>query len=125
MDMATVIKVSQAISGEIDQKRLMDTIMLVALEHAGAERGVLLLSTDMELRQEAEAFTSDGSILVRRGGESVTALPDYVINYVMRTREIVILDDAFAHPTFSADFLTFGSEMQSPFCACRLSTKTR
>ena len=67
LDMATVIKVSQAISGEIDQKKLMDTIMLVALEHAGAERGVLLLSSDMELRQEAEAITSGDSILVRRG----------------------------------------------------------
>ena len=54
-----------------------------------------------------------------------TAIPDYVINYVTRTREIVILDDAFAHPTFSAEFLHFVSVMQGLFCACRLSTKPR
>src|SRR5580704_12855038 len=94
LDMANVIKVSQALSGEIDQKKLMDTIMLVALEHAGAERGVLLLSPNTELRQETEAITSGDSIIIRRGADSATAIPDYVINYVMRTREIVILDDA-------------------------------
>ena len=116
MDMATVTKVSQALSGEIDQKKLIDTIMVVALEHAGAERGVLLLSPDIELRQEAEAITSGGAIIIRRGGEAATAIPHYVINYVMRTREIVILDDASAHLTFSADSYIRERKARSVLC---------
>ena len=90
--------------------------MLVALEHAGAERGVLLLSADMELRQEAEAITSGDRIIIRRGGEAATALPHYVINYVMRTREIVILDDASAHLTFSADSYIRERKARSVLC---------
>jgi len=39
-----VIKVSEAVSGEIVLDRLIDTIMRTALEHAGAERGLLILS---------------------------------------------------------------------------------
>ena len=44
LDLATVIKVSQAVSGEIVLERLIDTLMRTAIEHAGAERGLLILS---------------------------------------------------------------------------------
>ena len=50
LDLATVIKVSQAVSGEIVLEKLIDTLMRTALEHAGAERGLLILSRDAEPR---------------------------------------------------------------------------
>ena len=103
LDFATVAKVSQAMSGEMVLERLIDALMRLAIEHAGAERGLLLLSRGNELRQEAEAITSGDATVVRRRGESPAALPDSIVHYAMRTREIVILDDASAHPTFSAD----------------------
>ena len=40
LDLATVIKVSQAVSGEIVLEKLIDTLMRTAIEQAGAERGV-------------------------------------------------------------------------------------
>ena len=43
LDLATVIKVSQAVSGEIVLEKLLDTLMRTAIEQAGAERGLLLL----------------------------------------------------------------------------------
>jgi hypothetical protein len=52
------------VSGEIVFEKLINTLMSSAIEHAGAERGVLLLSSDMELRQEAEAITSGDSITI-------------------------------------------------------------
>ena len=39
LDLATVIKVSQAVSGEIVLEKLIDTLMRTAIEQAGAERG--------------------------------------------------------------------------------------
>jgi PAS domain S-box-containing protein len=116
LDLATVIRVSEAVSGEIVFEKLINTLMSSAIEHAGAERGVLLLSSDMELRQEAEAITSGDSITIRRGGESATAIPHFVINYVMRTKEIVILGDASAHPTFSADSYIRERNARSVLC---------
>jgi PAS domain S-box-containing protein len=103
LDFATVIKVSQAVSGEIVLEKLIDTLVRTAIEHAGAERGLLLLLRGNELRQEAEALASGDTIIVRRREESAAALPESIVHYVMRTREIVILDDALANTPFSAD----------------------
>jgi predicted ATPase len=50
LDLATVIKVSQSISGEMVLERLLDTLMRAAIEHAGAERALLILSRESELR---------------------------------------------------------------------------
>ncbi len=43
MDVGTVVKASQAVSGEIVLERLIQTLMTIALEHAGAQRGLLVL----------------------------------------------------------------------------------
>src|SRR5690606_10649880 len=44
LDLATVLKVSQAVSGEIVLEKLIDMVMHTAIEQAGAERGVLILA---------------------------------------------------------------------------------
>src|SRR6202040_4190951 len=96
LDLATVIKVSQAVSGEIVLEKLIDTLMRTAIEHAGAERGLLILLRGVEQRIEAEATTSGDIVTVRLRDVStlVAALPESIVHYVVRTRESVILDDA-------------------------------
>ena len=105
LDLATIIKVSQAVSGEIVLEKLLDTLMRTAIEHAGAERGVLILPRGVEQRIEAEATTSGDSVIVRLRDASVAAatLPESIAHYVVRTQESVILDDASAQNPFSAD----------------------
>lgn len=116
LDFATVAKMSQAVSGEMVLEKLIDALMRLAIEHAGAERGLLLLSRGAELRHEAEAITSGDAIVVRRRGETPAPLPDSIVHYAMRTREIVILDDASAHPTFSADSYVRARNARSILC---------
>jgi predicted ATPase len=60
LDLATVIKVSQTVSGEIVLEKLIDRLMRTAIEHAGAERGLLILPRALGLRVAAEATTSGG-----------------------------------------------------------------
>jgi PAS domain S-box-containing protein len=105
LDLATVIKVSQAISGEIVLEMLIDTLMRTAIEQAGAERGVLILSRDAESRIEAEATMGGDAVVVQLRNQPVSAavLPESVLHYVLRTRESVILDDAAAQSPFAAD----------------------
>ena len=105
LDLATVIKVSQAVSGEIVLEKLIDTLMRTAIEHAGAERGLLILPRGVEQRIEAEAITSGDSIIVRLREASVAdvSLPESIVHYVVRTQESVILDDASARNPFSTD----------------------
>ena len=103
LDLATVMKVSQAVSGEIVLEKLIDTLMRTAIEQAGAERGLLILARGAEQRIEAEATTNGDTVAVRLCDEAVAgaALPESVLHYVLRTRQGVILDDAAAENAFS------------------------
>lgn len=105
LDLATVIKVSQTISGEIVLEKLLDTLMRTAIEHAGATRAVLLLSAKAEHRIVAEAATNVDAVVVRLLNDSVTAsvLPETVFRYVLHTQESVIIDDATIMNPFSTD----------------------
>ncbi len=105
LELATVIKVSEAVSGEIVLDRLIDTIMRTALEHAGAERALLILSQGEGYRIEAEATTSRDQVRVVLRQASVTAadLPSSVLHYVLRTKEGVLLHDASSQNSFAAD----------------------
>jgi PAS domain S-box-containing protein len=103
LDLVTVMKVSQAVSGEIVLDKLIDTLMRTAIEHAGAERGLLILPRGDEQQIEAEATTSGDTVVVRLREASVVALPESIVHYVARTRESVILDDASLRNPFSAD----------------------
>jgi predicted ATPase/GAF domain-containing protein len=105
LDLATVIKVSQTVSGEIVLEKLIDTLMRTAIEHAGAERGLLILPRGVEQRIEAEATTSCDTIVVRllEALVSDAVVPASIVHYVARTQESVILDDASAQNPFAAD----------------------
>lgn len=105
LDLATVIKVSEAVSGEMVLEKLIDTLMRTAIEQAGAERGLLILSHDTEQRIEAEATTSGDRVVVELRDAVVTAalLPESVLHYVLRTRECTVLDDASIQPPFATD----------------------
>jgi PAS domain S-box-containing protein len=118
LDLATVIKVSQAVSSEIVLEKLIDTLMRTAIEHAGAERGLLILPRDDELRIEAEATTSGDTVVVRLREASVAAaeLPDSIVRYVARTQESVILNDASAQNPFSEDTYIRQHHARSVLC---------
>jgi len=105
LDLETVIKASQAVSGEIVLEKLIETLMVLVLEHAGAERGLLILPQSEDYRIEAEARSSSEGVTVRLRQETVTPseLPESLLRYVIRTREQVILDDASIENLFSED----------------------
>jgi predicted ATPase/signal transduction histidine kinase/GAF domain-containing protein len=98
LDVGTVVKASQAVSSEIELGALIETLMRVSLEHAGAERGLLILLTGDEPRIAAEAATGRGFIEVtlRNSAATPTELIESVLHTALRTRESVILDDASA-----------------------------
>ena len=118
LDLATVISVSQAVSGEIVMEKLLDTLMRTAIAQAGAERGLLILSRGAEPRIAADATTSADTVLVQLRDEPVTAtvLPESVLHYVLRTLESVILDDAAAQPSFAADPYIRQHQARSVLC---------
>jgi PAS domain S-box-containing protein len=103
LELATVLKVSQAVSGEMILDRLLDRLMRAAIEHAGAERGLLIARRGDELQIQAQAIGADVTVNLRDSDHTEAALPQSLVRYVMRTRDTVILEDASAQNLFSAD----------------------
>ena len=105
LDLATVLRVSQAVTGEIILEKLINILMRTAIEQAGAERGVLVLSLGSKPRIASEATTRGESVIVDLCDAPVTAaaLPETILHYVVRTNENVILDDAAARSPFAED----------------------
>ena len=118
LDLATVIKVSQALSAEIVLEKLLDTLMRTAIEQAGADRGLLILPSGAEQQIAVEATISGESVIVSKIGETVTSakLPDSVLRFVMRTHESVILDEATGENPFSADLYIRQQQPLSILC---------
>jgi PAS domain S-box-containing protein len=105
LDLAAVVKVSQAISSEIVPEKLIETLLKVALENAGAERGLLILPHGEQHRIEAEIKTDLDQVQVQRRRAPITSceLPESLLRYVIRTQQKIILDDASANNMFSED----------------------
>ena len=118
LDVGTVVKASQAVSGEIELGKLIETLMRIAIEHAGAERGLLVLLRGDTLQIEAEARFDQKTVEVTLRPEPVTpaALPESLLHTVIRTRQSVILDDASAQNPFSADEYIRQKHARSVLC---------
>jgi PAS domain S-box-containing protein len=95
LDATTLIKAYQAVSGEIDLPRLVETLMTITLQNAGADRGLLLLPRDGAFLIEAEARAAGAGVEVEMRDAAMTHEdgPEAVINLVIRTRERALLED--------------------------------
>src|SRR6185369_9286445 len=119
LDLSTVLKAGQAISGEIVLDRLLDKLMQVAIENAGAQRGCLMLEKDGRLSIEAERSV-DGvasSARLPQPLEGNERLSPGIVKYVARTREAVVLNDAAAEGMFTADPYVARKRSRSVLCA--------
>ncbi|MGN8342792.1 AAA family ATPase [Pseudomonas sp. SMV71] len=116
LDLATVLKVSQAVSGEIVLDKLIDMVMGTAIEQAGAERGLLILAQGSELRIAAQVTTAGNAAQLRDAPVSSALLPESVLYHVLRTRESVVLDDALAETPFATDPYIHRQRARSILC---------
>jgi predicted ATPase/signal transduction histidine kinase len=118
LDVATVVKASQAVSSEIELRKLIETLMRISLEHVGAERGLLILVTADGPWIAAEARTGgrDIEVTLRNSAVTPTELSESVLHTAVRTQDSVILDDASAQMPFSADEYVREKHARSVLC---------
>jgi PAS domain S-box-containing protein len=118
LDVDAVFKASQALSSEILLPKLIERLMRLAVEHAGAERGLLILLRDDEPQIEAEAITGHerAEVTVRRTAVTPSDLPQSALRYVIRTRERVLLDDASVENLYSQDEYLRQNRLRSVLC---------
>ena len=108
LDVASVVKASQALSSEIVLPKLIERLMKIAIENAGADRGLLILPSGDEYLIQAEARATGDQIEVTMRREPITGVtcPESLVRYVIRTQESVILDDASKADLFSGGRLS-------------------
>ena len=96
LDLETVLKASQAISSEIMVDKLLAKLIKIVIENAGAQKGYLILSKNHQLFIEAAGIVEPAADIVRQSILVATSLdlPITLINYVERTKETVVLDQA-------------------------------
>ncbi|MBD2164734.1 AAA family ATPase [Calothrix membranacea FACHB-236] len=99
LDLAALIKVSQALSGEIDLEKLISILMQVVMENAGASKSALILSegesgelkvTTVSLSSASDSISTSFPAIIL---ESSFDVPVTLINYVKRHKDIFVVDD--------------------------------
>jgi len=118
LDLATVIRVSQAVSGEMVLEKLIEKLVRIAVENAGAERGLLILLRGGDPRIEAEATTGPGRIevAIRQAAVRPSDLPQSALHYVIRTLEAVLLDNASTDNVYAKDEYVQQKHSKSILC---------
>lgn len=116
LDLATVMKASQAISGEIILDKLLISLMRIIIENAGAQFGYLILENQGQLTIEASGVIHEDHITALQSLPIENHLPVTLINYVARLKEDVVLANASRQENFINDPYIIAYQPQSILC---------
>ncbi|MEH2172290.1 AAA family ATPase [Nostoc sp.] len=124
-DLASVLKASQAISSEIELDQLLTSLMKILIENAGAQTGFLILENSGEWVIEAAGKLNDGdNVCITQVLQSIPTanlVPESIINYVIRTHECVILNNATREGNFINEPYIQQHQPQSILCMSLLN----
>ncbi len=102
LDLNSLLKASSTISREIRQQPLIDRLLGVLIENAGAERAAFLVPDNDRLTVLAVKQEATDVEFWNRPLEQ-TAFPCRIIHFVWEKQEPLLLQDAVKDPTFGAD----------------------
>jgi predicted ATPase/class 3 adenylate cyclase/tRNA A-37 threonylcarbamoyl transferase component Bud32 len=117
LDIASIVKYSQAISGEIELMSLLTKMMHIIMLNAGAENGLLLLEQDSELFIQAAATANEITTMQHIPATESDQLPHSLVNYVSNLKVAVVLDDASKQGEFTNDEYILSHRPKSVLCS--------
>ena len=118
LDLASALKASQAIASEIVLSKLIETLMTILLENAGAQTAFLILKHNGKLGLKATASVETPEVILHDYTplSEDLILPLSAINYVIRTKQSLVLNDARYELTFSTDPYIVKNQPKSILC---------
>jgi PAS domain S-box-containing protein len=132
IDLATVIKASQAISSEITLDKLLEKSIEIAIENAGAQTGFLLLPDRRDLHtDDRQRWVIEAAGAVDRADvrtlqslpidavDPVSQIPylsTAIVNYVTKTQTSIVLNDAAHTGQFIHDPYIMAARPKSILC---------
>ncbi|WP_445249651.1 ATP-binding sensor histidine kinase [Microcoleus sp. OTE_8_concoct_300] len=118
LDLTTVVKASQALASEIVLDKLLEKLMKMVIENAGAQKGFLLMPKEGKLLIKAAAAVESSDVAVEQCPRVSPAevLPITVINYVEKTHSDVVLSQAAREGLFTDDPYIKRQQVKSALC---------
>jgi PAS domain S-box-containing protein len=118
LDTATVIKASHMLSREIRLEQLLDKMIHIVIENAGAEKGVLMEDKNGRLVIQAVGQVGQQPVKTMQATpvEQSGEVPLSVVNYVARTQTPVVLHDASRDGTYASDRYIAEYQIRSLLC---------
>ena len=131
LDLSTVMKASQTLTSEILLDKLLAKLMNIAIENAGAQKGFLILQSQIEPESEpgkwvieAEGIVDSEAVNILRSRPVDAVDPDTqlpllstaIINYVIHTKENIVLNDATHEGQFTRDSYIVTTHPKSILC---------
>jgi signal transduction histidine kinase len=118
LDLMSLLKVTQAIAGDIELEQMLGTLLNIAIENAGAERGALVLEGEAGPIVYANGSPEDAESGKQKRVE-LERSPNVcagIVNYVRRTGDSVVLAQAQTDEQFGDDPYVLGQRPQSVAC---------
>jgi len=118
LDLVTAVRATQALAGELELGNLLERLMRVMVENAGAQKGILVLNHGGRLEVEALVTVEPYRIQlgVRQPIEQSTELAASVVQYVARSKDAVVLENAGTEPRFARDRYIASRRPKSLLC---------
>ena len=119
IDLLTMLKASQAISGEIEVNELIDKYLNIAIENTGAQTGSIVLMASGNLLVKAHCTLETGGVIFDKllPLKEANNLSELIISYVAKTKKYLVLDDASREGTFTEDKYIKTNQSKSVLCA--------
>ena len=125
LDLTTVMKASQALAGEIILDKLLNQLMKIAIENAGAQKGFLVLDKDGQWVIEAKGEVDCKEVTILQSipindidkNTGIPFLSAAIIYYVANTQESIVLNHASLDGQFTHDPYVVEAKPKSVLCA--------
>jgi len=103
LDLESVMKASETIVGEVILNRLLEKMLKIIIENAGAQHAVLLLPDGGRWLVEAQASVDKEDVMVLCSLAMNGRVPQSIISYVIRSHEKVVLNNAHEETKYTED----------------------
>ena len=118
LDLATILKASQTLSGEIELEKLLCALLHIVIENAGAEKCVLMLLLDERLLIKGSMTVGTEPVVLQHLlVEDSQDIPHKLIYKVLHNRQTIVLLDAIADPTLANDPYIIRQQPKSILCS--------
>ena len=119
LDLATMLKASEAISSTLELEPLLEILLRILMENAGAQTATLILETEGQslIAARGSAEQVEYFLPLSLPVEKVDSISLLIISWVKQTREHLVLDNAAREVRFVEDDYIRRERPKSILCA--------